>query len=221
MRHAHFFYALALCTMAIPFTVNAQLSWSGGFLLGPNVSNERIQENDILDSEIKAGYSLGLSVACHTGKRLVVRAEALLEQKGSRFKTTFVNDEGISLSEGYVRKQFHYLVLPLTVQYRFGAGNFRYGPYAGAYWAKLLSQKLVAPEDLNQLDQDQTDSFKQSDAGAIAGFGLEWAIEEGLFFSLDARYSMGLTNYFLDNSIFDGTHQSLALLAGFRFAFGK
>ena len=221
MRHLHLLYALSLSALTVPFSLNAQLSWSGGFLLGPNFSNERIQETDLLDSEAKAGYSSGLSVACHTGKRLVVQAEALLEQKGSRFKTTFVNGEGISISEGYVRKQFHYLVLPLTVQYRFGAGNFRYGPYAGAYWARLLSQKLVVPADSNQSDQDQTDSFKQSDAGAIAGFGLEWAIEEGLFFSLDARYSMGLTNYFLDNSIFDGRHRSLALLAGFRFAFEK
>ena len=222
MRHLHLIYVLSLCAISIPFISNAQLSWSGGLVLGPNFSNVR-HDNEIFDSQIKPGLSLGLRVACQSGNRLVIRAEALMERKGSRIKVTLTDIEGNPISEATnAKNHFDYLVFPLTVQWRFGSGNFRYGPHAGGYFAKLIKGSFVLPMEDGDFTEDRTDFLKPSDAGAIVGFGADWALDEMISFNLEARYSIGLTNTQLETTSADRTwHRSLALLAGLNFKLGK
>ncbi|MFM9951514.1 MAG: outer membrane beta-barrel protein, partial [Saprospiraceae bacterium] len=122
MRHSHLIFALSLCALTVPFSLKAQLSWSGGLALGPNFSNIR-HDNRILDSEVKPGFSLGLRVACHPGDRLVIQAEALIERKGSQLETILTDIEGNPISEmATAKNNFDYLVFPLTVHWRFGKG---------------------------------------------------------------------------------------------------
>ncbi len=214
-------FGVVLCALAFPVLLSAQVKWSGGLALGPNFTNERI-ENDVLDSQTKTGYALGLRVACHSGKRLAVQAEALIEQKGSKFQATITDIEGNPIAEGNAKKHFYYLVFPVTVQWRFGSGGFRYGPYAGVYGAKLIQEKFVLPMTEGNFDRDDTDAFRKTDAGAVFGFGAAWVIEEAISFNMEARYSMGLTNYFRDGVFPDhATHQSMALLFGLNFNLGK
>lgn len=222
MRHLYLLYALSLCVFTAPFSLNAQLSWSGGLALGPNFSNIR-HDNHVLDSEVKTGYSLGLRVACHPGDRLVIQAEALVERKGSQLETTLTDIEGNPISEMTTAKNhFDYLVFPLTVQWRFGSGNFRYGPYAGAYVAKLIRQTFVFPLAGENFEDDRTDFFQKSDAGMIVGLGAGLALDEMISLNFEARYSIGWRNFQLETTSVDRTwHRSLALLAGFRFYLGK
>jgi len=218
MRHLHLIYILSYCALIIPFISNAQLSWSGGLALGPNFSNIR-HDNHILDSEVKTGYSLGLRVACHPGDRLVIQAEALVERKGSQLKTTLTDIEGNPISEmATAKNHFDYLVFPLTVQWRFGKGNFRYGPYVGAYVAKLIRQTFVFPLQGERFAQDRTDFVQKSDTGAIVGFGAGLALDEMISLNLEARYSIGWRNFQLETTSVDRTwHRSLALLTGLNF----
>lgn len=222
MRHSYFIYALSLCALTIPFSMTAQLSWSGGLALGPNFSNIR-HDNHVLDSEVKTGYSLGLRVACHPGDRLVIQAEALIERKGSQVETILTDIEGNPISEmSAAKNNFDYLVFPLTVHWRFGKGKFRYGPYAGAYVAKLIRQTFVFPLEGEDFRQDRTDFFQKSDAGIIGGFGAGWALDEMISLNLEARYSIGWKNFQLETTSVDRTwHRSLALLVGLDFYIGQ
>jgi len=215
-------YALSLCALTVPFSLTAQLSWSGGMALGPNFSNIR-HDNSILDSEVKTGFSLGLRVACHPHDRLVIQAEALIERKGSQLETTLTDIEGNPISDHAIaRNHFDYLVFPLTVQWRFGKGRFRHGPYAGAYVAKLIRQTFVFPLEGGNFKEDHTDFFQESDAGILAGLGANWAIDEVISFNLEARYSIGWRNFQRPTTSVDRTwHRSVALLAGLHFNLGQ
>lgn len=222
MRHLHLIYILSYCALTIPFISNAQLSWSGGLALGPNFSNIR-HDNHALDSEVKPGYSLGLRVACHPGDRLVIQAEALIERKGSQVEMILTDIEGNPISEmSTAKSNFDYFVFPLTVQWRFGKGKFRYGPYAGAYFAKLIRQTFVFPLENEDFIQDRTDFFQKSDAGIIGGFGAGWALDDMISLNLEARYSVGLKNFQLETTSVDRSwHRSIAVLAGLNFTLGQ
>ncbi|NUO01577.1 MAG: PorT family protein [Saprospiraceae bacterium] len=222
MRHLHLIYALSLCAVTVPFAAKAQFSWSGGLVIGPNFSNER-HNNELLSSQTKTGGSIGMRVVAHPGDRLAIRAEVLIERKGSRLEATLTDIEGNPISETTnTQNHFDYLVIPLTVQWRFGSGKFRYGPYAGGYFAKLIKQTFVFPQEDGDFTEDRTDFFRPSDAGAIVGFGADLALDEMISLNLEARYSIGLTNVQPKTFSFDRIwHRSLALLAGLNFRLGK
>ncbi|MDZ4679360.1 MAG: porin family protein [Saprospiraceae bacterium] len=220
MRHLHLIYTLCLCALILPFTSTTQCSWSGGLVTGLNVANIR-HDNEALSSNPKLGFLLGIRVACHPSDRLVIQAEALIERKGSQVETTLTDIEGNPISEMTTAKDhFEYLVFPLTVQWRFGSGNFRYGPYAGAYVAKLIRQTFVFTLEDESFRQDRTDFFQKSDAGMVIGLGAGWALDDMLSLNLEARYNHGLTYFQPAVLSSDRTrHQSLALMAALQFTF--
>lgn len=222
MRHLLFMSALGsfLSALLTPFALCAQLSWSGGLVLGTNLSSTRTELEGFSNKD-KFGYVIGLRLGCHPGDRLLIQAEALLERKGSRMEVLLEGEGGVP-SKALAKNHFDYLVFPLTVQWRFGHGNFRYGPYAGGFVAKLIRETDTLQQGRNFISSaENTTLFRQSDAGVIAGFGADWALGKTLAFTLEARYNLSLTSHLPEFSKIESNHQSLALMAGMRFILGQ
>jgi len=196
---------VALCAMTLmPAIAAAQTStypMTFGVKAGVNASTLSTQDSQLDTSNIwgaVAGLFAGRNISDNAG----IQLEALFSQRGAK---------DIS-SSPETRIRLTYLDVPLTA--RFGStmsNDVHFHVFTGPQVGIKLSAKATNDLIDNELDLD--DEVKSWDFGWTLGAGVEMNN-----LSLDARYTLGLTN--IDASQFsDGSlkNRTFTVLAGYRF----
>lgn len=107
-----------------------------------------------------------------------------------------------------------YLEVPVLAKLSFGPpGPIKPHLLAGPYLSFLLNSETVSDGGGGSVSVDINDTTNDIDFGLIGGIGLD--VNMGLAtLSLQARYSMGLTEVYTNN---DAKHGVFAIVAGFTF----
>ena len=172
-----------------------------GIKAGVNASTLAVSDS-LLDTSNIWGAVGGLFAGRNITDNAGIQLEALFSQRGA--KDTSTSSE--------TRLRLTYLDVPLTA--RFGSttsNNVHFHAFTGPQLGIKLSAK--AKNDFIGVEEDLDDEVKSWDFGWTLGAGVEMNNV-----SLDARYTLGLTN--IDNSEFsDGSskNRTFTVLVGYRF----
>jgi len=172
-----------------------------GIKAGVNASTLSTQDNQLDTSNIWGAVG-GIFTGRNISENLGIQLEALYSQRGAKDISTSAE----------TRIRLTYLDLPLTA--RFGsttANDVHFHAFTGPQLGIKLSAK--AENDFLGVEEDLDDEVKSWDFGWTLGAGVEMNNV-----SLDARYTLGLTN--IDNSeSSDGSikNRTFTVLVGYRF----
>jgi outer membrane immunogenic protein len=185
----------------LPSVAAAQTAYPTTFGLKAGVNSSTLNsDDDLLDVGSLWGAVAGAFVGKNMSENLSLQLEGLFSQRGAK-DNTFGDDAKIRLT---------YLDVPVTA--RFGsttANNMHFHAFTGPQLGIKLSSKYT---DDNDTDVDLDDSLKSWDFGWTFGAGVEMNRV-----SLDARYTLGLTN--IDESDTDSSlkNRTFTVLLGYRF----
>jgi opacity protein-like surface antigen len=186
----------------LPSVAAAQTPYPTTFGLKAGVNSSTLSsDDDLLDVGSRWGAVAGGFVGRNISENLGIQLEGLFSQRGANDKSRG-GDTSLRLT---------YLDLPLTA--RFGsttANNMHFHAFTGPQLGIKLSAK--AKDDFLDTEIDLDDDVKSWDFGWTVGAGVEMNRV-----SLDARYTLGLTN--IDN--FDANsstkNRTFTVLLGYRF----
>lgn len=187
--------------IAVPSVAAAQTVYPTTFGLKAGVNSSTVNsDDDFLDVGSRWGAVAGAFVGRNISENLGIQLEGLFSQRGANDKTSG-SDTSLRLT---------YLDLPLTARFGSTTGdNLHFHAFTGPQLGIKLSAKA---KDDRGTEIDLDDELKSWDFGWTAGVGVEMNR-----ISLDARYTLGLTN--IDNSDSDSSlkNRTFTVLLGYRF----
>jgi outer membrane immunogenic protein len=185
----------------LPSVAAAQTAYPATFGLKAGVNSSTLSsDDDLLDVGSLWGAVAGAFIGKNMSDNLSLQLEGLFSQRGAK-DNTFGDDAKIRLT---------YLDVPLTA--RFGsttANNVHFHAFTGPQLGIKLSSKYTDDADS---DVDLDDSVKSWDFGWTVGAGVEMNRV-----SLDARYTLGLTNIDESDSGSSLKNRTFTVLLGYRF----
>lgn len=195
--------AAAAAIVLLPVAAAAQSTYptTFGFKVGVNSSTLNLSNSDIPKVSSIWGAVGGAFVGRNISDNVGLQLEALFSQKGA--------EEDNSPSVGTIR--LTYLDIPLTARFGSTTSNDTHfhvftGPQLGM---RLKAEVTDEPLDVTRDIKDDTKSW---DFGWTLGAG----VEKGAV-SLDARYTLGLTNISKFDSDGDIKNRVFTVLLGYRF----
>ncbi len=185
----------------LPSVAAAQTVYPTTFGLKAGVNSSTLSsDDDLLDVGSLWGAVAGAFIGKNITDNLGIQLEGLFSQRGAK-DNTFGDDAKIRLT---------YLDVPLTA--RFGsttANNMHFHAFTGPQLGIKLSSKYTDDADS---DVDLDDQVKSWDFGWRVGAGVEMNRV-----SLDARYTLGLTNIDESDSGSSLKNRTFTVLLGYRF----
>lgn len=147
------------------------------------------------DFDSNNGWAAGIFFGGNRDGVLGVQAEVLYARKGA--------------SAGDTSVDLHYLEIPLLARLNLGSSNRNTGALLYAIGGPVFDVRLRARQD----DFDVRNNYESTDAGLIAGAGVEISR-----FLLEARYNWGLRNILKSGggATTELNNRSFAVLAGLR-----
>ncbi|MFD2570993.1 porin family protein [Spirosoma soli] len=186
-----YFFALLLLSVCVS-TASAQQRFSAGPRVGANMSTLR---GDVDGYKLAPGFVGGVFLMYSSLNHFGISADVLYSQRGGKYSETVTPQAGNPVTNTF-RQQINYLEIPVALRYFLTLnGNFRPNIFFGPSLALPLSAKRVNTKSNNvdQPDVDNSDAFKNTDLGILAGFQLNWpGFGERQRFLIDARYTLGL-----------------------------
>lgn len=186
----------------LPSVAAAQTVYPTTFGVKAGVNSSTLStDDDALDVSSRWGAAAGLFAGRNISENVGIQLEGLFSQRGAKDSTSG-SDTTLRLT---------YLDVPLTA--RFGSttsNNVHFHAFTGPQLGIKLSAK--AKDDFLGTEIDLDDEVKSWDFGWTVGAGVEMNK-----ISLDARYTMGLTN--IDDSDTDASikNRTFTVLLGYRF----
>jgi len=185
----------------LPSVAAAQTVYPTTFGLKAGVNSSTLSsDDDLLDVGSRWGAVAGAFVGKNISENLGIQLEGLFSQRGANDKSSG-DKTSIRLT---------YLDVPLTMRFGSTTGdNLHFHAFTGPQLGIKLSAKIKDDFD-TEIDLD--DEVKSWDFGWTVGAGVEMNR-----ISLDARYTLGLTN--IDNSDSDASlkNRTFTVLLGYRF----
>ncbi len=141
------------------------------------------------------GFSGGLFCQYNFQEKYAIRTAISFERKGSRTSTTTIDNNGEIIAVLPTNQNFDYLNIPVLFQVNFGK-RIKYFVNAGAFFAYLIKQSVVASNgtSLSGSNTSNTNLYKRSDAGVVAGLGISIPLKEKYALSFEIRNNLGLLN---------------------------
>jgi len=141
------------------------------------------------DDEFNAGSAGGLTggafLTYGLAPKLAIQPELLYVAKGS-------SEADLFGSSGF---DCGYLELPVLLKYNlYDKGRMKPGLYLGPAVSALLFADLFSEGFINDYSYDVKDGMKSFDASFVVGGEVEFGSSKQVKFSIDVRYSLGLTN---------------------------
>lgn len=186
----------------LPSVAAAQTVYPTTFGVKAGVNSSTLStDDDAVDVSSRWGAVAGLFAGRNISENVGIQLEGLFSQRGAKDNTSG-SDTTLRLT---------YLDVPLTA--RFGStstNNVHFHAFTGPQLGIKLSAK--AKDDLLGVEIDLDDDVKSWDFGWTIGAGVEMNR-----LSLDARYTMGLTD--IDDSDTDAStkNRTFTVLLGYRF----
>ena len=196
--------------------VSAQGLTAKGVKVGLNLANFSI-DNEIKNTDLKMGLAIGGFLTFSFNDKFAIQPEVFYSMKGYKEKKT---------ESGATRKlnvSLNYLEIPILGVFSVQENIKLFaGPSMGFYLNGKIKGEIKGELDGETIDESGTEDI-ESDIVKSLQFDLVFG---GLFslgqFSVDARYSLGLTNVkgggddFKENFI-DGKNQVIQLMIGVSF----
>jgi hypothetical protein len=194
--------ALFLCSGLFTQTI-AQSPISFGLKGGVNLAN--LNGDDTDDFDARSGLNIGVVLEFGIPLSPIgIESGIYYSQKGASSE-----DQGATLT-----LKADYLEIPVLGKLSFGPpGPIKPHLLAGPYLGFLLNSKVVGEGGGTSVSVDVKEDTNDVDFGFIAGIGLD--VNLGLTtLSLQARYSIGLTEVYTDSDV---KHGVFGIVAGFTF----
>lgn len=238
---------LALVLFTITFA-NAQMNIGVKTGISMNRYSFSDEVNDLYDASFLMGYTVGATLDFSFGGRMGLETGAFWTRKGSATDTEtspFSVTNGTTSTPIFIesKEKLNYLTIPAHLKYHFRgktigsyilAGpelNFALsGKYSFNYVDRdgvtvdgveaLMEQNGVSTSGEIDFGTGKNDNYNNFDFGFAIGGGLFYELEVGKI-TLDARYSMGLSNMYNTND--DDRKQknrSLIVQVGYSFPIG-
>ncbi|ARK08966.1 porin family protein [Fibrivirga algicola] len=217
-------YALLIVTLLFVQSVGYSQSrqrWSFGPRVGLNLTNfvgndQRLLVNSNPNAnKLLPGLSAGVGFIYSDISRFGAAIDLLYSQRGAQ--STY-NLGSVSTT---LTNRVNYLELPITARYFLNrSGNFRPNVYAGIVPALRLNaftrEKAADGKDVKTVT---TDLYRTADLGLTAGFQANFRTGDRQRFTVDARYTHGITNIGLNAT--DLRNQMITVGLGYNFGIGR
>lgn len=170
---------------------NLMAQFSIGPRVGLNLASVVFSGDEIPEeTSFQYGFVVGVSSEIKLSNRITIQPELLFSGAGFTFKDDYFGDNVIT---------YNYLQIPTLAKMKFVAGpvglNIVAGPHFGYGIGKIKSEVTSGGETEKQSMSWQDTYLKRFDFGMTGGFGMSISAGSGTF-GLDARYQLGLVNYF-------------------------
>lgn len=159
-----------------------------------------------IDRPARKGFALGAVCEISLSSVLWLRAEPMYIQKGSKVDWP---SEADTFDNTY---ELDYLVLPVHIKASMDYGIVSPVVFTGPYLGYALSGRYVLKSDGSIIDANE----KQLDFGWDFGCGAVIRLNDDLYITIDARYSLGV----IDTDDYDGSsfmNRGTVVLAGVLF----
>lgn len=216
-------FASLLFSQSVSYGQSRQ-RWSFGPRIGLNLTNfvgNNFQtspqagfDKNVLQPGLSAGVGFIYSDISHFG----FAVDLLYSQRGNRIRNTTPN----SRDAATVVNRVNYLELPLTARYFLNtSGNFRPNVFLGAVPALRLNARQIFSGNGVNYTNEVNDQYRTADLGLTAGFQLNWRAGNRQRFTVDARYTHGITNISTNPNITDLRNQMITIGLGYNFGIGR
>lgn len=202
--------AIAFCLV---FLVSLPM-FGGGFklLVGPAITN--MSYNQDYSPATKSAlfqFSGGLGLEMSFTPNIAAEVDLLFTPAGAKFEETFMGDKYSDTFKGYG------LSLPVLLKVSFLSGT-RPFVVAGGAIGYTLSHKLFWKGPGVSGEDDLTDEVNLLQFGLVFGGGVDFVLA-GMNFSVEARYTLGLSNLIKHPWPADekASIQNLFILANYKF----
>jgi hypothetical protein len=179
---------------------------SAGAKAGVNFA--RIDANDPAFDDLgtKIGLVAGAFVEFGVNDVFSVQPEVLYSQKGAKGTVMFDEAVDVTITTDYVE-------IPILMKFTLGGGRVRPFVFTGPVPAMNIGAKVKLEALGEALEEDLSEDVKTADFGWVFGGGFEAG-----GFSVDARYTLGLTNFnepTFDDADDDIKNHAFSVLVGF------
>ncbi|MBO0948795.1 porin family protein [Fibrella forsythiae] len=216
-------FALLFVTLLLVQSIGYSQSrqrWSFGPRVGLNLTNFVGGATNFAGSDVQntkqvllPGLSAGLGFVYSDISRFGFGVDLLYSQRGTMIKDGF----GPGTEKVY---RVNYLELPLIGRYYLtSGGKFRPNLYLGAVPALRLNAKVDVDNGTNTNYADDTQSYRAADLGLTGGVQLNWGTGDRQHFTIDARYTHGVSNISARTS--DLRNQMITIGLGYNFGIGR
>ena len=173
--------------------------------VGTNVQNTK--------QSLLPGLSAGVGFVYSDISRFGFGVDLLYSQRGSILKeATGAGSENVW--------RVNYLELPLIGRYYLTrGGTFRPNIYLGAVPALRLNAKTDVDNGTNNNFTDVTQTYRTADLGLTGGIQLNWGTGDRQHFTIDARYTHGITD--ITTNTRDLRNQMITVGLGYSFGIGR
>lgn len=226
MQHARF--ALLIVTLLFVQSVGYSQSrqrWSFGPRVGLNLTNFagkdatnpllNVIDPDSRDNQLLPGLSAGIGFIYSDVSRFGFALELLYSQRGTK---SFVNLGSVGTT---ITNRVNYLELPITARYFLNrSGNFRPNVYAGVVPAlRLNAFTREKAADGKDVKTDIVEQYRSADLGLTAGFQANFRAGDRQRFTVDARYTHGISNAAFNKD--NLRNQMITIGLGYNFGIGR
>jgi len=193
---------LVLALVSVPTAAAAQ-EVGFGVKGGLNLANIHFDPETGADFGFRPGLVLGGFVSWPMGSRLTIQPEGLFSQKG-----TSASDEG---GEGWIH--LDYVEVPVLVMYALSESSTRtFNVFGGPSLGFNVKARAGADFGDESFSEDISDEIESFDFGVVFGAGVNFGR-----FTVDGRYTFGLSNINKETEEGKAKNRTLAFLAGYRF----
>jgi len=208
----------AICIISLILVLLAGQALAGGLGKGikAGISYSKVTNDNVGDSDHKAGVAAGVSVSYDLLPGITLQPELLYVQQGGRWDVN-VLDGGAIVSNAELTWQLNYLQVPVLARVNL--------PLLGAFLPTLiagpaLSVKTASTYELEEGDamisSGDVDDLASTDLSLIVGVGFKVGAGPAGFV-VDARYNLGSTNLNDTDSDVTINNRGFQVLAGFQF----
>jgi Outer membrane protein beta-barrel domain len=211
----HFFFStlLLLLLSASLSTTYAQSRqrWSLGPRAGLNLSNFR---GDVQNTKILPGFYAGIGVIYSDDSRFGFSLDALYSQRGAKFEVG-ANQFGGPYS---ATVRVNYLEVPVLARYFLNdGGSFRPNVFLGPSLGLRLGAKTTNKTYNSTVDSK--DFYNAAEVGLTGGVQLNFRVADRQRLTVDARYTLGLTDITTDATTV--RNSTISVGVGYNFGVGR
>jgi len=181
--------------LALVFTTHmsyAVLPFSIGAKAGVNIANLSFDPDNLaaqgINKTTRVGFKFGAILELGVGGPVYIALEPLYAQKGAK------GDAQTPFGPGKLAIEASYLEIPALIKLKFGVPGLKPYVFAGPNIGFLLSANLHQEVGSQTSDTDVKSTTSSTDFALDVGAGAEFGVAKLVAITVDARYSLGLSN---------------------------
>jgi hypothetical protein len=199
MRLRFFAGLLSVLLTTTSTAFGQERSW--GAKVGINLATLSVDDPDV-SFDFRIGVAAGGYFTLPLGSRLELQPEVLFSQQGAK-----VGEDDV---DGTIALDM--LAVPILVKFRFAPPGKGLAVYGGPSIGLKLRARAISDFGGEKIDLDISDQIESTDFGLAAG-----AMYERGRWTLDGRYTFGLSQLSADGEEPDTKSRVISFLAGIRF----